>query len=84
MQTRTLPTKLLLTLIRRGLFHSYFRTELENPIILDTICSKTATSYKITISLFREFNSPGTIIKMLETEIFSDLDGILGCNILKL
>lgn len=63
------------TLVRRGLFHSSFRTELESPITLNSICSMTVTSTKVTIPLFD--------VEMLETEIFSDFDGIIGCNILK-
>lgn len=71
------------SLIRRGLFHNSFRTELDRPIILNTISSKTMTKTKITIPMFKEFNMPNAKIEMLETELYSDFDGIIGCNILK-
>lgn len=87
-KTKTSPIKLLIdtgagtSLIRRGLFHSSFRTELERPIILNTISSKSVATTKITIPLFKEFNLPNSKIEMVETEIFSEFDGIIGCNIL--
>lgn len=88
-KTDTIPIKLLIdtgsctSLIRRGLFHSSFQTDLVRPIILNTICSSTVTRTKITIPLFKEFNLPNSRIEMLETDIFSDFDGLIGCNILR-
>lgn len=50
---------------------------------MNTITSKTITSTKITIPLFNEFNDPGSYLEMLETELFSDFDGIIGINLLR-
>lgn len=71
------------SLVRMGLFHNSFQTKLDKPIILNTINSKTITTTKITIPLFKEFNVPGKSVEMLECDLCSDFDGIVGCNILR-
>lgn len=70
------------SLIRKGLFHKTFRTEFTQPIIVNTINSKSTITSKITIPLFSEFNVKNVTIDMLECDLCSDFDGILGCNIL--
>lgn len=80
LKTKSIPVKFLIdtgsgtTIVRKGLFHSSFQSELEHPIILNTICSKTVTTTKVTIPFFKEFNLPNSKLELLETEIFNEFD----------
>lgn len=65
------------------MYHQSFRTELEKPIILKTINSKSISTTKIRIPFFKEFNIPEATIELLECDISGDYDGILGCNVLR-
>lgn len=71
------------SLIRKGLFHSSFRSNLNCPILMNTITSSGVAKSKITIPLFEEFKYPNAKIEMLEVDLFKEFDGIIGCNILK-
>lgn len=89
MNTYPKPIKLLVdsgastSLIQSGLFHKSFKTELEKHVTLKSVNANICINSKITIPLFKEFNRPSTTIEMLETDLNSDFDGIIGCNILK-
>lgn len=71
------------SLIQKGIFQSFYKTEIGNPLILKAINSTISIDSKITIPLFKEFNRPLTKIEMLEVDLNTDFDDIIGLIILR-